>query len=97
MDISSTIAGGAIGIMDNMINQSNANANAVKSLEMSKDLSQFNHNLQLDLFNKTGYDASVKQMQKAGLNTALMYGGAGGGGSTASSGGSMNIETKDSK
>ena len=65
MELSNTIAGGAIGIMDNMINQSNANANAVKSLEMSKDLSQFNHNLQLDLFNKTGYDASVKQIGRA--------------------------------
>jgi hypothetical protein len=42
--------------------------------------------IQMENWEKTNYDAQRKQMEKAGLNTALMYGGSGGGGMIAQSG-----------
>lgn len=41
---------------------------------------------QLDIWNKTNFPEQVKKMKEAGLNPALMYGGAGGGGSLGSVG-----------
>ncbi len=42
--------------------------------------------IQMENWEKTNYDAQRKQMEKAGLNPALMYGGQGGGGMIAQSG-----------
>jgi hypothetical protein len=50
-------------------------------------LNRQGHDLQMDMWNKTNYGAQVKHMKDAGLNPALMYGGAGQGGSTGSQGG----------
>ena len=65
--------------------------------------SQRNVKAQLELWNATNYPAQVKQMQDAGLNTALMYKGGGQSGTTAAntvsrqaptaaSGGGMEIQ-----
>jgi hypothetical protein len=43
------------------------------------------HELQMDMWNKTNYEAQIAQMKKAGLNPALMYGMKGGGGTTTGS------------
>ena len=51
------------------------------------DLSQFGHDLQMDMWNKTNYKAQLEHMKAAGLNPALMYGQAGQGGTTGSQGG----------
>ena len=51
------------------------------------DLSQFGHDLQMDMWNKTNYKAQLEHMRAAGLNPALMYGQAGQGGTTGSQGG----------
>ena len=45
--------------------------------------------LALDMFEKTGYEAQVRQMKEAGLNPALMYGGGGGAGGTTLGAGKM--------
>lgn len=54
---------------------------------LQKDLNVFNQGLALDTWEKTGYDAQVQQLKKAGLNPGLMYGQAGAGGTTQSGAG----------
>jgi hypothetical protein len=49
-----------------------------------QQLNQQGHDLQMDMWNKTNYGAQMEHMKKAGLNPALMYGGAGQGGQTGS-------------
>lgn len=50
-----------------------------------QELNKQGHQLQMDMWNKTNYEAQLKHMKKAGLNPALMYGMGGGGGTTAGS------------
>lgn len=52
--------------------------------EKAKELTSYNKDKQLELWEDTGAAAQVKQLQKAGLSTGLMYGGSGAGGQTAS-------------
>lgn len=53
-----------------------------QQVESQKEMAQYNHGMQLDMWEKTGYGAQKKQMEDAGLNSALLYGGGGGGGQT---------------
>lgn len=46
-------------------------------------MTDYNQGKQMEMWRDTNYDAQVKQMKKAGLNPALMYGMGGGGGTTA--------------
>jgi len=46
-------------------------------------MGQFNSDLAYKQWLRTNYDAQRKQMEKAGLNVGLMYGGGGAGGGTA--------------
>ena len=55
-----------------------------------QQLNRQGHQLQMDMWNKTNYQAQLKHMKKAGLNPALMYGMGGGGGTTAGSQGGKN-------
>lgn len=48
----------------------------------AQEMGRFNQGLALEMWEKTGYGAQRKQMQDAGLNVGLMYGGAGSGGTT---------------
>lgn len=48
----------------------------------AKEMGKFNQELALDTWQKTGYGAQRKQMEAAGLNVGLMYGGTGAGGTT---------------
>jgi hypothetical protein len=54
----------------------------------SKEMTDYNMSKQLQMWKDTSYGAQVEQMNKAGINPALMYGMGGGGGQTAGSGGS---------
>lgn len=45
-------------------------------------MGKFNQGLALEMWDKTNYDAQVKQLEKAGLNVGLMYGMGGAGGAT---------------
>lgn len=58
-----------------------------QAIEGQKELADYDQQLAYDMWEKTNYDAQRKQMEKAGLNVGLMYGGGGaGGGSTAGAG-----------
>lgn len=52
--------------------------------EANRRMAEFNQGLQMDMWNKTNYEAQVGKMKEAGINPALMYGGVGAGGSTQS-------------
>lgn len=54
------------------------------AMQGSKEMGKFNQGLALDMWEKTNYEAQRKQMEKAGLNVGLMYGGGGAGGGTTS-------------
>lgn len=93
--IGSAITGGLGGLMgmafqgeqnQNQINQQQALTNIQE--QANEKLSAFNFNQQFDLWNKTNYPAQVEQLNKAGLNPALLYAKGGPGGTTgAPSGG----------
>lgn len=52
------------------------------SIAGSKELTDYNFQKQMELWNATNYPAQVEQLKKAGLSIGLMYGGSGAGGST---------------
>lgn len=64
-----------------------------QAMEQQKEMAEFNQNMSLDMWEKTGYGAQKKQMQEAGINPALMYGGTGSGGTTMGSGMAMGAES----
>jgi hypothetical protein len=51
-------------------------------VDANKALANYGMGLQKELFHATGYEAQREQMERAGLNPALMYGHAGAGGTT---------------
>lgn len=53
--------------------------------ELQKEMTDYNMEKQLEMWEKTGYGATKQQMKEAGLNPALMYGMGGGGGSQTAS------------
>jgi hypothetical protein len=63
-------------------NQEKLNAQQMRNQQL---LNQQGSDLQMDMWNKTNYEAQIAQMKAAGLNPALMYGMKGGGGTTTGS------------
>ena len=57
----------------------------LQALEIAgqKQLTDYNQEKALEMWEKTGYGAQKEQMKGAGLNPGLMYGMSGGGGQTA--------------
>lgn len=51
----------------------------------NKELTDYQMQKQLQMWKDTSYEAQVEQMEKAGINPALMYGMSGGGGQTTGS------------
>lgn len=47
-----------------------------------KEMGKFNQELAMKMWNDTNYNEQRKQMEKAGLNVGMMYGGVGAGGTT---------------
>lgn len=69
------------GLTNNI--QANQNQKLLDQQEgYNKRMTEFNKQEQLDLWNKTGYAAQVRQMKEAGINPALMFKSSGSGGST---------------
>jgi hypothetical protein len=54
-----------------------------QQMAYDKEMSGYNQQKQLELWEATGYGAQKKQLEEAGLNPALIYGQSGGGGMTA--------------
>ena len=52
------------------------------NLEFDKEMTDYQQEKALEMWQKTGYTAQVKQMKEAGLNPGLQYGMSGGGGMT---------------
>lgn len=57
----------------------------------NKEMSEFEKNQQLDMWNKTNYGAQVDHIKEAGLNPAMLYGMGGAGGATTGGGPGQGI------
>lgn len=57
----------------------------------NKEMSEFEKQQQLDMWNKTNYGAQVEHIKEAGLNTGLLYGMGGSGGATTGGGGGSGV------
>ena len=68
------------------INQKNAKEMAEINQGYAMDMANKSHQMNRDMWDYTNYENQVKHLEAAGLNPALLYGGAGGGGATASGG-----------
>lgn len=55
----------------------------------SKELTDYDYSKQLQMWKDTNYKAQVDELEKAGLNPALLYGMSGGGGATVGTGGAQ--------
>lgn len=62
-----------------------------QQMAAEKEMMDYQQLKELEMWEKTGYGAQVRQMKEAGLNSALMYGMRGGGGQTTGHGGSPSI------
>lgn len=70
------------GIIETAVQQGITSRNAREQVKNSKKLMDYQQQKQYEMWLKTNYGAQVEQLQKAGLNPALMYGMSGGGGTT---------------
>lgn len=87
-DIASTIAAGAGGEITDIANAITGNALSKNLMDYQaqkqQQLMTFSNMAQLGMWNETNYPAQVEQLEKAGLNPALLY--AKGGGPAATTG-----------
>lgn len=62
-------------------------------LEMkgNKEMADYEQELAMDMWEKTNYAAQMEQLDKAGLNPSLMYGGGGQGGTTSGAGSAGSV------
>ena len=76
---------GAIGdILGMGINNKTNARNTWRQVKAQKQLTDYNAQKQLEMWEKTGYGSQKEQLERAGMNAALMYGMGGGGGQTNS-------------
>lgn len=82
------VIGGALGLALGSINDDRQynQQQRLQALQIQgqKEMTDYNRQSQLAMWNATGPQAQMKQLESAGLNPALMYGGGGPGGQTAS-------------
>lgn len=85
------IGGQALGLMLSGYNDNRQRRQqeALTDIQMraQKDMAKYNQELAMKTWEETNYNAQKEQMEKAGLNIGLMYGGGGAGGGTVNSGG----------
>lgn len=81
------LIGGGLGLLLGGMNDRRQIKQQEKLTEMQvgaqKELTEFNREQQLKMWNDTNYGAQMNHLDKAGLNPGLLYGGGGGGGATA--------------
>lgn len=112
MDIASIggAVGGVVGAISNIGAAKRQQKRTKELMDISqknqKELNQQQYDNSMKFWNETNYDAQVKQMEKAGLNVGMMYGGGGGtggqttgmsAGSAASAGGAADIPVNTSQ
>lgn len=84
--VAGAIAGGAMGMIQNA-QQRRQQAQLMQSQQnYSMQMSEYQRQMQMQMWRDTNYKAQKEQMKAAGLNPALMYGMGGGGGSTTGGG-----------
>lgn len=85
------VAGTGMGmIFQDMQDERNyQNQKRLQKLQMEggKEMADYAKENQMDIWNRTNYEAQKGHMKAAGLNPALMYGQGGGGGATTGNGG----------
>lgn len=77
------LAGIATSIYNNKQQEKQQNKLNKDQVKYQKELGRFNQELAMETWEKTNYTAQREQMEKAGLNVGLMYGGQGHGGTTS--------------
>lgn len=87
MDIASAIpvVGGVIdAFTGNSEKKQIKQQSALQDLQLNgaKQMAQLNKENQMDIWNRTNYEAQMEHIKNAGLNPALLYGKSGGGGAT---------------
>lgn len=70
-------------IISDIFNMGSSESNRRKQVKSQKELTKFNADQQLRLFEETGYGAQVRQMENAGLNPGLIYSQGGKGGDSS--------------
>lgn len=87
------VAGMGLGLAFRKHFQDEAFTNQRRAQELqikgAKEMADYGYDQQMRMWEQTGYGAQMKQMKEAGLNPAMMYGGAGSGGQLGSGGGAM--------
>lgn len=85
----SAISGGIGGVMGlplqalgNLMQQGNQQHLSDIQEKENEKFAQFSEGLQMDMWNRTNYEAQVQHLQNAGLNPALLYAKGGPGGTT---------------
>jgi hypothetical protein len=95
MALGEIIGGQALGLMLGGYNddRQRRQQEALTDIQVrgQKDMANYNRELAMKTWEETNYDAQKKQMEKAGLNVGLMYGGGGAGGGTVNSGGGGSV------
>lgn len=85
------IIGGGMGLILGGVNDRRQLRQQEKLQELqikgNKEMGDYNYMRQKQMWEETSYAAQKEQMEKAGLNPALMYGMGGGGGATTGTGG----------
>ena len=85
-EIAGAGVGTGLGLITGAINQNQTKKAQERQFRMQKELNIQAKDLALQQWKDTNYNAQRKELEKAGLNVGLMYGGSGGGGVTASTG-----------
>lgn len=85
-EIAGAGVGTGLGLITGAINQNQNRKAQERQFGMQKELNQQAKDLALQQWKDTNYNAQRKELEKAGLNVGLLYGGSGGGGVTANTG-----------
>lgn len=97
VDVAKGVVGGLLG----KIGQKAQDARQVKqqaklnrlSIEGNKEMSEFERQQQMKMWEDTNYSAQKEQLEKAGLNAGLLYGMGGAGGASVGGGSGMSINS----
>lgn len=86
-----SLLGAPLALLSNSIQAGQQNTLTQQQLQANEQLSAYNYAQQYDLWQKTNYPAQVEQLNKAGLNPALLYAKGGMGGTTGTPSGGIGM------